>query len=159
MPKKFSNIIVIDLDCTCWDTSQPPMGQQHETIEIGICIYNNKTGEIERPKSRIVKPLYSTISEYCTNLTGITQEKVDQEGISVFEMNNKIIKENVLQKNLSHLDLKQNIDVNLEKFELEELYLSLKENNLRDDNPEGDIDPKKQFQDMIDKLFEKENRE
>lgn len=31
------NIIIIDLEATCWE-GKPPQGQESEIIEIGICV-------------------------------------------------------------------------------------------------------------------------
>lgn len=77
-------IIVIDLEATCWN-GKIPDGQVNEIIEIGICELDTNTGEISKNKGIIVKPERSTISPFCTELTTITQELVDTEGISFRE--------------------------------------------------------------------------
>ncbi len=78
-------IIVVDLEATCW-VGPPPTGQESEIIEIGICLVDAKMGKrIENSKrSIIVKPEKSTLSNFCIDLTRITQEEVDQ-GISLAE--------------------------------------------------------------------------
>jgi inhibitor of KinA sporulation pathway (predicted exonuclease) len=47
--KTTENILIVDLEATCWD-SRPPRGQESEIIEIGVCIMNAKTGKISRMK-------------------------------------------------------------------------------------------------------------
>lgn len=76
---KYDKIIVIDVESTCWreNTSK----QINEIIEIGICPIETKSGKVLEPESIIVKPTYSTVSEFCTELTTLTQEDVDN-GIS-----------------------------------------------------------------------------
>jgi inhibitor of KinA sporulation pathway (predicted exonuclease) len=75
------NILIIDLEATCWD-GPIPQGQVNEIIEIGICILNTLTGEITKPKGILIKPERSEVSPFCPELTTITQELLDQEGIS-----------------------------------------------------------------------------
>ena len=75
------NIVIIDLEATCWN-GPIPQGQVNEIIEIGICILNTHTGEITKPKGILIKPERSTVSPFCKELTTITQEMLDQEGIS-----------------------------------------------------------------------------
>ena len=43
MAKLLDQILVIDLEATCWE-GEPPEGQEHETIEMGICILDVATG-------------------------------------------------------------------------------------------------------------------
>ncbi|KAB8154374.1 DNA polymerase III [Kordia sp. TARA_039_SRF] len=82
-------IIIIDLEATCWN-GKIPDGQVNEIIEIGICVLDTKTGNISQNEGIIVKPTRSTISEFCTELTTITQELVDSEGISFEEACSKL---------------------------------------------------------------------
>lgn len=73
---RLDKILVVDLEATCWE-KDPPEGQKKEIIEIGMCDLDIKNKKIENKQSIIVKPMFSTISEYCTKLTTITQEQVD----------------------------------------------------------------------------------
>lgn len=77
-------ILVIDLEATCWEGSAPE-GMYNEIIEIGISGVNSKTRNIEFKDSIIVKPENSEISEFCTNLTTLTQEFVDKNGVTLQE--------------------------------------------------------------------------
>lgn len=71
---KFDQIIIIDIESTCWQYISP--GQLSEIIEIGICPIYTKTRELLPEDSIIVKPKLP-ISDYCTKLTSITQDDVD----------------------------------------------------------------------------------
>lgn len=78
--KTTENILVIDLEATCWE-GRPPLGQTNEIIEIGICVMNATTGAISNNQGILVKPEYSKVSPFCTELTTITQQMLDQDGI------------------------------------------------------------------------------
>ncbi|MDH7447739.1 3'-5' exonuclease [Aquimarina sp. 2201CG14-23] len=79
--KSTNTIIIIDLEATCWN-GPIPKGQVSEIIEIGICILNTDTGTISKNQGILIKPERSKVSAFCTELTTITQELLDQEGIS-----------------------------------------------------------------------------
>lgn len=76
-------IVVVDLEATCWK-GKPPAGQQREIIEIGVCTLDLETGERLARESILVKPTLSAVSEFCTELTTLTQVQVDT-GISFKE--------------------------------------------------------------------------
>jgi inhibitor of KinA sporulation pathway (predicted exonuclease) len=67
---------IIDLEATCWE-GNPPHGMANEIIEIGICTLDLKTLERNEKRSLIVKPRHSSISQFCTELTGWTQTDID----------------------------------------------------------------------------------
>lgn len=77
---KRDKIIIIDLEASCWK-KKPPPGQQSEIIEIGVCLLDVTALSPENKRSLIIKPMRSKISEFCTKLTSLTQEQVD-EGIN-----------------------------------------------------------------------------
>ncbi len=68
---------MIDVESTCWK-GDPPPGQDREIIEIGLCVLDVATCERLERRSLLVQPLHSTVSEYCTTLTTLTQEEVAQ---------------------------------------------------------------------------------
>ena len=70
-------MLIVDLEATCWK-GYPPKSQTSEIIEIGVCELNLSTLDISNKVSFLVKPLRSKISKYCTELTSITQEMVDE---------------------------------------------------------------------------------
>jgi inhibitor of KinA sporulation pathway (predicted exonuclease) len=77
--------LIIDLEATCWEGYEAPPGQTNEIIEIGICVLNVPTREIGTCESLLVRPEASVISDFCTQLTGITQAQIDADGISFAE--------------------------------------------------------------------------
>lgn len=82
MTRRYDFIIVVDIECTCWDGPTPPE-EENEIIEVGICrLYHN--GERGSKRSILVKPERSTVSPFCTELTTLTQEQVDG-GVSFAE--------------------------------------------------------------------------
>lgn len=68
-------LIIIDVESTCWTESH--MRDQGEIIEIGVCLLDSDTFEVSDKRSLIVKPRHSTVSAFCTNLTTLTQNDVD----------------------------------------------------------------------------------
>jgi len=87
-----NKIIVIDIEATCWD-GKTPSGQVSEIIEFGICVLDTKSGEIINNQGILVKPERSTVSPFCTELKTITQEQLDNEGISFKEACTKLREE------------------------------------------------------------------
>lgn len=79
--KTADKIIIIDLEATCWQ-STVPAGQENEIIEIGLAVLDAKTGKITQNKGILIKPQRSSVSPFCTELTTITQDVLDQKGIS-----------------------------------------------------------------------------
>lgn len=77
----YTEIVVVDLESTCWSTPEEMAANTSEIIEVGVCILNVITGEISRPAGLIIKPKHSKISPFCEELTSITQAMVD-EGVS-----------------------------------------------------------------------------
>lgn len=74
---KLDAIVVVDVECTAWDdpTLAHPMGG--EIIEIGATLLDLKNGP-QQKKSYLVRPQRTTVSEFCTKLTTLTQKDVDQ---------------------------------------------------------------------------------
>jgi inhibitor of KinA sporulation pathway (predicted exonuclease) len=79
MAKLLDQILVIDLESTCWD-GPPPEGQVSEIIEIGICTLEVATLERREKKSILVKPVRSQVSDFCTRLTTLTAEQLSGAG-------------------------------------------------------------------------------
>lgn len=90
---KFNKLLVIDLEATCWDgpDSQEQIGtsvyqKTQEIIECGIACISMRDKDKYEPKiietrSIFVKPtIHPILSDYCTKLTGITQEQIDYAG-------------------------------------------------------------------------------
>lgn len=73
----YDYICVIDFEATCEDGNTP--NYVHEIIEFPIVLLNTRTLEIEDTFQRYVKPeVKPQLSQFCINLTGITQDIIDQ---------------------------------------------------------------------------------
>jgi inhibitor of KinA sporulation pathway (predicted exonuclease) len=79
MAKRLDQILVIDVESTCWD-DEPPEGQISEIIEIGLCTVDVATLKRIEKRSILVKPERSVISDYCTELTTLTPEIFTEAG-------------------------------------------------------------------------------
>lgn len=88
--KTTNEILVIDLEATCWEYDRIPAGQKTDIIEIGICELNRATRAISRKQSIYVIPERSKISAFCTDLTGITPQLIKEKGIHFEEACEKI---------------------------------------------------------------------
>jgi len=69
-------LLVVDVEATCWEGSTPP-GQMSEIIEIGLCLFDVRTGTLSGKRAILVRPQRSKVSVFCTQLTTLTQEQVD----------------------------------------------------------------------------------
>jgi len=83
LPRRF---VLFDLECTTWEGaaaggwSRP--GEHREIIQIGATLTENGQFTPLLTLNGLVKPkINPVLSDYCINLTGITQEKIDQEGV------------------------------------------------------------------------------
>lgn len=90
---KLNSIVVVDLEATCQLNEEDwGRGERSDIIEIGACMLNLQSGKVTQKTSYIVKPRNSSISEFCTELTTITQEQVNR-GIPFGDACNKLAKE------------------------------------------------------------------
>ena len=80
MAKRLDQILVVDVESTCWE-GEPPPGQESEIVEIGICPIDVASHSLLEKTSILVRPERSTVSQFCTALTSLTQAQVDS-GIS-----------------------------------------------------------------------------
>jgi inhibitor of KinA sporulation pathway (predicted exonuclease) len=83
MPVMGRLLNVIDVEATCWD-GQPPPGQVNEIIEIGVCVVDLDLRERVGRDGIMVRPARSSVSAFCTQLTGITAAEAAQ-GVSFEE--------------------------------------------------------------------------
>ncbi|MGW0934393.1 exonuclease domain-containing protein [Streptomyces sp. NPDC002666] len=67
---------VIDIEATCWD-GQPPPGAVSEIIEIGLTVVDLHARERLARHRVLVRPVRSSVSAFCTELTGLTRAEVD----------------------------------------------------------------------------------
>lgn len=89
MPRKRpKKINIVDLETTCWEPDYTrPHDQQQEIIEIGIVVLNTEKDviEIEEERSYLIKPEESTLSDFCVELTTITEDLLNEQGVSFEE--------------------------------------------------------------------------
>ncbi|MBN8641555.1 MAG: exonuclease domain-containing protein [Flavobacteriales bacterium] len=90
--KTTDKIIIIDLEATCWQGSVPS-GQENEIIEIGLAVLDTQTGQISKNQGILIRPQRSKVSPFCTELTTITQEMLDQNGVLFEDAINQLIDE------------------------------------------------------------------
>jgi inhibitor of KinA sporulation pathway (predicted exonuclease) len=90
--KTTDKIIIIDLEATCWQGAVPK-GQENEIIEIGLAVLDTATGEISQNQGILIKPQRSNVSPFCTELTTITQELLNEKGILFEEAIDKLVNE------------------------------------------------------------------
>src|SRR3954452_20346901 len=82
MARDLSLMLVVDVECTCWPApGDPPKGQHSDIIEIGLALIDVAGLQVLQTGTLLVKPERSSVSEYCTQLTTLTQAQVDQ-GVS-----------------------------------------------------------------------------
>jgi inhibitor of KinA sporulation pathway (predicted exonuclease) len=68
--------LIVDLEATCSDGGAVPR-REMEIIEIGAVMLSSRTFEIESEFQTFVRPVrHPQLTEFCTGLTGITQENV-----------------------------------------------------------------------------------
>lgn len=82
-----NTVIVVDLEATCWFPRNANMGQEQEIIAIGSAKLEieGRAYHVLPIECTYVQPRDSTVSEFCTQLTGITQAHLDQNGATFDE--------------------------------------------------------------------------
>ena len=77
--RKLDYIIVVDLEATCWAPDEP--AGDSEIIQIGSCCLDVRNLSIHDSSSIYIRPTRSSVSEFCTALTGLTWEFLRVNGI------------------------------------------------------------------------------
>jgi len=89
MAADLSQLIVVDVEATCWDPAKypnEPQGfQPNEVIEIGVAALDLQSRTVVERASIVIKPRNSTISTFCTELTGWTQDAIDEQGLDIVD--------------------------------------------------------------------------
>jgi inhibitor of KinA sporulation pathway (predicted exonuclease) len=94
----------IDLELLCWPDGITPQGQTNHIIQIGIVEVETENLKISRTKNYYVRPQDRNfeVSDYCTQLTGITRSKIIDEGRYFPEVMRTIKKEFAPQTKLTY---------------------------------------------------------
>lgn len=80
MGANLNRILVVDVEATCWETREEQGDRPNEVIEIGITEVDLKHGKIGEPTSYLIKPRFTTVSPFCTQLTGWKPEDLADAG-------------------------------------------------------------------------------
>lgn len=86
-------VLVVDIEATCWNDPGERGQQPSDIIEIGVVQVNLQTGSIGKRDGILVQPARSTISRFCTELTTLTPQQVATEGVSFKEACDRLINE------------------------------------------------------------------
>jgi inhibitor of KinA sporulation pathway (predicted exonuclease) len=73
---QYNRMLFVDVELTCWEGS-PPGGEVSEVIAFGIVDLKTDDLAIRREKTYLVRPQASTISPFCSTLTGITPKEAE----------------------------------------------------------------------------------
>lgn len=72
------NLLIIDLESTCYKRGEEPKNFISEIIEIGAVVLDPRTFEIIDEYQAFIKPvIFPKLTDFCKELTTITQEQVD----------------------------------------------------------------------------------
>lgn len=71
---------VVDIESTCWSTKEEQGTKPNEVIEIGVAVYEYATGKVIDKERFVVRPRFTQVSPFCTELTGWTQEAIIEQG-------------------------------------------------------------------------------
>jgi inhibitor of KinA sporulation pathway (predicted exonuclease) len=82
---RHDRLLAVDTEWTCWE-GEPPPGQEREIVEIGIVEADPRSMEILREGRFLVRPALSSVSAYCTDLTGLTQDELRRHGRPLAEV-------------------------------------------------------------------------
>lgn len=85
---KYDKIAFFDLEMCCWEDNK----RIGEIIEIGLTLVDVESKEIIKTGQYYVKPEKDNISQYCTNITGITPQIIKKQGRPLQEVLKTMIK-------------------------------------------------------------------
>lgn len=81
--KKVDYLCVLDFEATCCRGIQP---KPQEIIEFPTLLLNVGTGEVEQVFHYYIRPdVHPRLSDFCTELTGITQGRINKKGINLVD--------------------------------------------------------------------------
>lgn len=78
----YNTIVCFDLEMCCWENGGPT----GEIIEIGIAEICLLQQRVTRRNQYYVTPEHDKISDFCTQLTGITQSTINKQGRPLSEV-------------------------------------------------------------------------
>ncbi len=78
MARTLDKIYIVDVEATCWEGKRRDV-QISEIIQLGIVELNLPAESISSNVGYNIRPQYSEVSQFCTELTGITPEELEGE--------------------------------------------------------------------------------
>jgi inhibitor of KinA sporulation pathway (predicted exonuclease) len=84
------DILIVDVESTCWDDKKEQGSQKNEIIEVGYAPIKN--GKVGGKGSVFIKPEHSTVGKFCTKLTTITPKDIESKGLNVKQAYSKLKK-------------------------------------------------------------------
>ena len=79
-----NRVVCFDLEMCCWNDNG--IGRTGEIIEIGLAEIDLTSSEIVKRAQYYVKPEVDEVSQFCTELTGISRPKLDKQGRTLEEI-------------------------------------------------------------------------
>jgi inhibitor of KinA sporulation pathway (predicted exonuclease) len=79
--KNFNLVNVLDTELTCYADGVFPEGEKQEHIHFGLTVVDLRTLQILRTVSTPIIPVMSTVTPFCTGLTGWTKAKLTKQGV------------------------------------------------------------------------------
>jgi len=89
--KNFNLVNVLDTELTCYADGVFPEGEKQEIIHFGLTTVDLRSLQIVRTVSIPVIPVMSTVTPFCTELTGWTLAKLKKQGVSYAEACRRIV--------------------------------------------------------------------
>lgn len=83
--RNFNIANVLDTEATCYEGGVFPPGEMQEVIEFGITTVDLASRRIVKTISIPVLPVMSSVSPYCTQLTGWTHARLLKQGVAFSE--------------------------------------------------------------------------
>lgn len=75
------DILVVDIEATCWDDKEEQKRNVSEIIEVGACLLDTKLLIPGKKEGIFVRTEQSKVGPFCTQLTTLTQKTIDEFGI------------------------------------------------------------------------------
>jgi inhibitor of KinA sporulation pathway (predicted exonuclease) len=83
LQKLQDEILVVDLESTCWEGGPPPAGETSDIIEIGVAHLDVNDLAVTRNWGTYVIPIRSTITPFSTSINHIDNETIKMLGVPI----------------------------------------------------------------------------
>jgi inhibitor of KinA sporulation pathway (predicted exonuclease) len=86
----YNRVVCFDLEMCCWNVDG--VGTTGEIIEVGLAEVDLEKGKIVKRAQYYVRPEKDEVSEFCTELTGITPRTIRKQGRPLADILQSMIK-------------------------------------------------------------------